>query len=110
MKKIVDILASKGFLFKDFGNFDKSKIGTKKKIFIYIATDLNLNYHLILDYVKRSRFIVNDFNELIELSNRIIGVVGHNFKFKHIFLRAKLCSKSKKMLELSGWKVYNDFV
>ena len=50
------------------------------------------------------------FIEIMKLDAAVILHVKHNYKYKHLLLKAPLCSKAALLLKEKGWKVYNDIV
>lgn len=110
MKKIVDYLGGKGFIYKEFKNFDKSLLNTRKKFFIYTGTDVKSNYHLVFSYEQKSRFLLKHAKELMNFSMSVSTLLNHNFRYKHLFLTGEICSKSSNYLKMNGWKIYHDIV
>ncbi len=106
MKSILDYLQTRGHIFKKFEKIDNKTLKTRKKIDIYKAVDLKSFYVTIFFYNGKSRFVLKNAKEILELMERVKEVSGHNYKKSILVVDGAICSKSKKFLEERGWKIY----
>lgn len=81
-------------------------LNTRKKFSIFRGVDLRHFYHLIFSVEQKSRFILKNAQEFIELEQKLELHVGHIYRYKHIIVSAPVCSKALLLLQNSGWKVY----
>lgn len=81
-------------------------LDTRKKFTIFSGVDLKTFYHLIFNVEQKSRFILKNAQEFIDLEQKLELHVKHIYKYKHIVVSAPLCTKAALLLRNSGWKVY----
>lgn len=110
MKNLVDFYSKKKVIFKSFEKIDKNLLNTRKKIDIYIGTDINKNYHCMFIINQKSRFLIKDSESLMLLEGRLEVIQNHNFRYKHLLISKNICSKSVSLFEDRGWKLHYDFV
>lgn len=110
MKEIVEYFSRQGVLFKSFKEINKTSLNTRKKLFIYCSTDTKKNYHSIFRIDQKSRFVVKNAIELVELEHKLQVLENHNFKYKHLLRSEPTCSKATNYLKERGWKLHYDFV
>ncbi len=110
MKELTEYFNNKGIIFKEIKEIKTKDLNSRKKIKIYIATSIKNEYYSIFIVDSKSRFIKNNANDLIELNQRLIDFIDHNFKVKELFISSPLCSKAKKILENEKWRVRVDFM
>lgn len=106
MKAIVTYLQERDILFKSFKEITPKTLGSRKKIDIYIATDLKAYYTLVIKVEKKSRLLKKEALEYIALHLKAQDHLEHTITKKHIIIDAPLCSKAKATLEENGWKVW----
>ena len=105
MKKIVDLLCAKGILLKSLNEIDLAIINSRKKAKIFSGvTDKNY-FIFIIDIGQKSRFVVKNAKEVIELEKKLEMVENHIYKKKYIVLNSPLCSKAKDFLIKEKWKI-----
>jgi len=110
LRQIIEFLNTKDLHFKVLNRLNPKDYGSKKQVIIYEGIDLHSNFWLIFVYSSKSRFIQKNSAEIMELSDRIIKQMGHNYKVKALFISSPLCSKAHSHLDVSQWRVFNDFV
>jgi SET domain-containing protein len=78
---------------------------TRKKIEIYLGVDMKNSYYLIVKINKKSRFLMKDVKELLELISKIEKIKDINFKYKKrvLLLSGEICSKTKEFLK--DWRI-----
>jgi len=89
---------------------DNKLLKTRKKVDIYTATDIKKNYHCIFSINQKSRFLLNNADEITSLNEVLQQNVNHNFRYKHLLIKGAICSKSINFLEDRGWKIHNDIM
>ncbi len=107
MKEIVDTLRKKELIFKKLHVIDNKALKTRKKIAVYEAVDFDRYYTAIFVLEQKSRFLRKDAAVLEELYERLKVLQEHNFKKKILLFKMPFCSKAKKELKESGWRLIN---
>ncbi|MDD3323725.1 MAG: hypothetical protein PHN38_01190 [Sulfurospirillaceae bacterium] len=102
--------SNKGLIFKSFEPVDLTLLGTRKKIFVFSGVDNRSYYHTVFRVAQESRIVLKNAVEFVELEKRLEKIMGHSYKYKHLLVRAPMCSKSENYLVHNGWKVFYDFV
>lgn len=110
MKDLTTYYNNKNILFKDINQITPKEIGSRKKMDIFCATDIDLSYYAIFIVSSKSRFIKKNSEDLIALLEKLKDFKGHNFKYKELIITSPLCSKAKKILEENAWRVRIDFM
>ena len=110
MKVAVEYFLQKRVLFKSFKEVDKTLLKTRKKVIIFAATDTKGNYHSVLKIDQKSRFLIKNALELVELEDRLQQLEKHNFKYKHLIIGEAICSKAINYLKERGWQLHHDFM
>lgn len=110
MKKLTTYFTNKNILFKEIKQISPKELGSRKKIEIFSATSVDLNYYAIFIVDSKSRFIRKNANDLIELCGTLSSYLEHNFKKKELLISSPLCSKAKEFLKENGWSVRIDFM
>jgi hypothetical protein len=75
---------------------------TRKKIKVFLGTDVKDYFILIVKIDKKSRFVMKDAKELIDFVEALTEI---NFKHKKrvLILSGEICSKSKQFLK--NWRI-----
>jgi hypothetical protein len=107
LKTIVEFLQTKQIIFKSFKEVSPKELGTRKKVSIYIGTDLQGYYADIMWLEKKSRVLRKEVEELIKLHEKLEKYIDSSIKKKYIIIVAPLCSKAKVLLEEKNWKVWH---
>lgn len=110
MKAITKFFLDKNILFKALQKIDNKRLGTKKRMDIYVATSIKKEYYAIFLIEGKSRFLQKNVSELYAIYSKLIELQGHNFKKKELIITSPLCSKAKQNLEEQNWSVYCDFM
>ncbi|HIP30582.1 MAG TPA: hypothetical protein EYG93_00325 [Sulfurospirillum arcachonense] len=110
MKAAVEYFSKKGVLFKSFKEIDKTLLKTRKKVVIFASTDTKGNYHSVFKIEQKSRFLIKNTIELVELEEKLQQLEKHNFKYKHLIIGEAICSKSINYLKERGWQLHHDFM
>ena len=106
MKEFVELLRSKGKLFKELRPLDPKEFGIKKRITLYEGVDLKSRYTLVIWIERKSRFLQKDAKQLIELVESIQNQRSYNYAKKILLIKAPLCSKAKELLQKEGFRVF----
>ncbi len=106
----MEYFSKNGVLFKSLKEVDKTLLKTRKKILIFCATDIKKNYHSIFKIGQKSRFLVKNAIELVEIEYKLQDVENHNFRYKHLIITEEICSKAQNYLKDRGWKLHYDFM
>jgi hypothetical protein len=105
LKELVEIMGAKKQIFKSIDTILPKDIGSRKKIEIFSGVNSDSFYILVIVVRQKSRFIMKHSNELIDISNKIISLKGHNYKKRFMIFDGDICSKSKEFLSQNGWRV-----
>lgn len=89
---------------------DNKDIQNSKKLLIYKATDLKMQYWIIIVSHNKSKILNKDVQYFDTLFEKTKNYCGHNFAQKGLFYNAPICSKAKENLKSSMWKIYDDFM
>lgn len=89
---------------------DVSVLQTRKKVAIFSGVDHKSYYHLVFKVNQKSRFVLKNAQEILELEQKMVLHVRHNYKYKHIVFNAPLCSKAALILAQNGWRILSDIV
>ena len=102
MNELNDLLLSKNIILRKIQNITPK---TRKKIEVYLGTDMNDYYVLIVKLNKKSRFLKKDLKELFEFLSKIDRIKDINFKYKKrvLILSGEICSKTKESLK--EWRI-----
>ena len=106
LKDIVEFLSKKKMFFKSMSHITPKELGSRKKIEIYLAVDLEDYYTLIISISKKSRFIRKDAVDILDIHNRVERLKDIVIKKKIILIDAHLCGKAKELLTDEGWRVF----
>lgn len=110
MRDLTNYYNNNDILFKDIEEVLPKVLGSRKKIRIFTSTSIHNEYYAIFIFDGKSRFIRKNANELMEMCEKLISHVDHNFKKKELLISSPLCSKAKKYLEENKWSVRVDFM
>lgn len=108
IQEFVDFTYSKGKIFQSVKQIDTKDLQSRKKVAIFLCVDLKSFYHIFFCVEQKSRFLIAHAQEIITLETKVCSFENHNNKYKHICLSHAVCSKAKKYLKESGWRIYND--
>jgi len=108
MKEVLERICTKQIVFASLLTINPKSLATRKKIFIFSGVDLKSFYHLIFKIEQKSRFVLKQTEEILALALAVEEQQKHCYRFKHLILKAPLCSKASVLLHQQGWKVYND--
>ncbi len=110
MKAVAEYFSQKRVLFKSLKEIDKTLLKTRKKVVIFASTDTKGNYRSVFKIDQKSRFLIKNAIELVELEIRLQQLEKHNFKYKHLIIGKTICSKSINYLKERGWQLHHDFM
>lgn len=105
MKKIVETLGQKNIIFKSLHKINPIELGSKKHLDIYIGTQLNNFYALVISIERKSRVLSKDVEGYIVLHKKAQEYNDSKIYKKYILIDAPLCSKAKAKLEEYGWVI-----
>jgi hypothetical protein len=97
-------------LFTKITPIDPKAIKSRKKISILSCTEINSNFVSIFVIDQKSRFLIKNAKEIIELKDRLILQENHNFKKNIFMIKSQVCSKAINHFKDQKWIVYNDFM
>lgn len=106
MKTIVEQLGQKNIIFKSLHPIAPQLLGNKKQIGIYIGTQLDNYYALILQIKRKSRILTKDVEGYRQLHLQAQIYNDSKIHKKYIFIDAPLCSKAKAQLKEEGWRLF----
>ena len=110
IKELTSFLNTKGFLFSSFVNIEPKQINSRKKIQIFSACDIKKNFISIFIIDQKSRFLIKNAKEIVELKDRLVLKEDHNFKKNIFIIKSEVCSKATKHFKENKWIVYDDFM
>ncbi len=105
MKSVLNLLLERGYVFRRFEPFSLKAVGSRKRISVYHGLDQQNRYLLVFAVRRRSRVLLKDVKEWLDLKTAIEGYYGHSIMVNFAIVEAPLCSKAKRLLESEGWKV-----
>ena len=108
MKEVIERICTSKIVFSSLFAYDPKKLSLRKKINIFYGVDLQSYYHVIFEIEKKSRFILKNVDEILTLVQMMEKIDAHAYRYKHLVLKAPLCSKAKSTLLQNGWKIYHD--
>jgi hypothetical protein len=108
MKEIVHLLQEKKLIFKSLKPIEPKKLGTRKKIAIYLGVDLKKYYACILHIHKKSRILSKEALEIMALHQKLEVLNESKINKKYIYIQAPLCSKAKALFEGENWLVWTE--
>ena len=109
LKPLTEYFVSKSIIFKRIEEIVPKELNSRKKMQIFNAVGVDLNYYAIFIVDGKSRFLKKNAENLIELCSKLIALKDHNFKKKILLISSPLCSKAKTYLKENGWKVSIDY-
>ena len=110
MKEITAFLNSKGYLFKQFKRIEPKHINSRKKIDIYSGCDIKNHFISIFIINQKSRVLIKNAKEIIELKDRLVLFEDHNFKKNILLIKSPICDKAIDFFKENRWALYDDFV
>ncbi|MDX9814525.1 MAG: hypothetical protein WC144_05885 [Sulfurimonas sp.] len=105
MQIVVDNLRKSGKIYKKMQEILPKEIGSKNRLKIYKAVDLDGYFSAIFVISQKSKFFIKDIKKLDELLVKLTIYCDHSFKHKVLFLDAPLCTKVKPLLKKQGWSL-----
>ena len=99
-------LLEKGIVLRKLKNITPP---TRKKIEVFLGTDIDDFYYLFVILDRKSRFLQKDIDDLELFLHFILNEINFRKGYKILFLKAPICNKAKLKLKEKGWKNY-DFV
>lgn len=105
MKKTVETLSDMGLIFRTLEPIDLKRLGTRKKMTLYLGVDPGDYYAVVISIEKKSRILRKEAGELMEFHPRLEELIDAKITKKYLLVAAPLCSKAKGLLEEKGWVV-----
>ena len=87
IKELTGFLGKKGFLFRKINNIEPKTINSRKKITIFSCTDDKSNFVSIFIIDQKSRFLIKNAKEIIQLKDRLVLEENHNYKKNILLIR-----------------------
>ncbi|MDX1809392.1 MAG: hypothetical protein R3331_07620 [Sulfurospirillaceae bacterium] len=106
MKNILDFLAIKKIVFRVLEKIDPTLLKSRKKLEIYSGVNEKSFYGTIFVVNQKSRFVVKNAAEIIELEQRLESYKKHSYKHKYLIIGSPFCSHAKKYLIENQWRVF----
>ena len=103
MKPIIDRLLEHGIVCKKLIPISPKELGSRKKITLYIGTDLEGYRCSVMVLKKKSRVLRKEVEELIALHATLMRYADTMIPKRYIRIDAPLCSKAKAAMEEAGW-------
>jgi len=108
MKEIVEYLKEKNIICKTLKEVPPKELGSRKKIRLYVGTNLKGYYCSVMLLEKKSRVLRKEAGELMLLHEKLEAYQDTKILSRSIRIRAPLCSHAKAMLEANGWRVWHE--
>jgi len=105
VKEIVEYFGKKQVFFRTLELIDLKKLGTRKKLSLYLGVDMKAYYTVIIYSKKKSTILRKEADELMLLHGKLEKESQTKIKKKYLLLEAPICSKAKGVLENEGWRV-----
>ncbi|MBE0491788.1 MAG: hypothetical protein IBX44_06010 [Sulfurospirillum sp.] len=109
-KQISDLAIKRNLVLVKLQVFDKKKLGTRKKLTVFIGLDTKDFYHTFFIFEQKSRFVLQHAHELSQLQVTLDELRKRRSRFKHLCLCCAVCQKAKVFLENEGWRIHDDFM
>ncbi len=105
LKKVVDFLSDEHIVLLALDEIDLKFLKSRKKIRLFSGLTQK-KYYVSLFFIKqKSRFLVKNANEIIDLEKRLEEYKNHAYKIKYLFISSPMCSKAKSFLRDNRWKI-----
>lgn len=105
MKRIVESLAKRGYLFKSLVPIDSKVFKTKKRVAVYKAVDLKGYFHAIFVIGQKNPLTKKELMIIGEIYKRVVLHVGHNFKYKVLLVATMQRRGVLEELRQESWRV-----
>ena len=106
-KQVLELLLSKGFVFKKFTNLDMKKYTKKRTIQGFFGVDLEGYNTLVYMINSKSKILKKDAEYIFNLDVLIQKDLEKTVKKHILFYNSDICSKSIKLLKESSFKIYD---
>lgn len=110
MKKLTNYFLNKTILFKSIEETKVKELNSRKKIEIYCATSIKKQFFAIFIINAKSRFLLKNAQDLVQMERELAQYKDHNFKKRYLLISSPLCSKAKAFLKENKWSVQIDFM
>jgi hypothetical protein len=104
VKKLLNALLEKNYLYKSLHKIDIKTLGSRKKIEIYEGVDTKSYYASIFILSQKSRFLRKNADDLEVIYEKLKQVQDHNYKKKLLIYQMPFCSKAKILMKERGWR------
>ena len=104
MKKIVEYMSNRGVIFRKLKEIKPKEIGSRKKVKIYLGSNINKYYCLIILISQKSKFLDKNALEIIDIHKKMEIYNDSKINIKYISIDAPLCSKAEKRVKEEGWQ------
>jgi hypothetical protein len=105
MKQVVERCREREMIFRSLKPIEPKRLGSRKRIQIFLGVDMKKYYHVVIFIEKKSRILRKEAEELMGFHHKVEQLIESKIKYKCILIHAPLCSKAKQLLEENGWKV-----
>jgi hypothetical protein len=103
MKRLVDRLQRHNIVCKKLTPLLPKELGSRKRIDLYIGTDMRGYYCSVMVLAKKSRVLRKEAEELKRLHAKMERHADTVITKKYVGVDAPLCSKAKAWMEAEGW-------
>ena len=102
---VVEAFRKEGRLFKRLESIAPKELGIRNRLTILKAVDLDGYYWAIFVLTNKSPFLLKDAKRYEEIFTLLVRYSDHNYRYRVLYLKARLCSKASKYLKQQGWRV-----
>lgn len=102
--EIYKIFEAHNLVLKDLKQIDLSEFSKKKTLKSAIGIDTKGFYTIVFIREAKSRFLKKEFEDIVEICQKIEEKLGLKIKKRVIFYGSQICSKTQNLIKESGWK------
>lgn len=102
--EIYKIFETRNLALKDLKQIDLTEFSSKRTIECAVGIDIKGFYTIVFIRSAKSRFLKKEFEDIAQICSQIETKLGLKIKKRVIFYSSQICSKTKNLIEESGWK------
>jgi len=106
MREFLETLANRDILCPKIEEIDLKSIGSRKRLKVYRGVERDGYFCMAIILDRKSRVLQKEAKEFIELHKRLEEKLECVIKRKYLLIKAPLCSKAKKLLIESRWRIF----
>lgn len=103
-QKIYQVLANNNIALRNLQWIELGKFSTKKTLKAIVGVDEKNNYWLIFFRFAKARFLQKEFNDILQIADKINIDLEINIKKHRIFYLSPICSKTANLMKENGYK------